>query len=107
MNIKLQLITLPENLMISLRCYINQPSDFDTFLRLMGGPNNVNSSFWIGRDPEEENQRYRVDFQVDAKSYTQIQARNHELLWRGRGVPIEIEVIENPYLRDIEQLPIN
>lgn len=104
-NIKLQLITLSENLMISLRCYINERSDTHTFLRQMGGINYVSASFWTGRDPEEENQRYRIDFQVDAKSYTQIQARNHQLLWK--GVPITIEVINNPYLRDIEQLPVN
>lgn len=91
--------------MISLRCYINERSDTHTFLIQMGEKNYVNASFWTVRDPEEENQRYRVDFQVDAKSYTQIQARNHQLPWK--GVPITIEVINNPYLRDIEQLPVN
>lgn len=104
-NIKLQLITSQENSMIQLCCYIQQNMTWKSFLVQISRPNYIESSLWLGQEPVPEGDRgFRVDFLVDGKSFSQIQARGRQLPLRGTGPLIAFQVVHDPYIFDINRL---
>jgi len=103
-DVQLPLITLPSNPLITANFYINTYMDWARFRTEISSRNGLSGSFWLHVNTERvEDQVYKLIFDIDAKSYSQIQEMGHELpLDNGSAF---VEVNNDPYRNDIANLP--
>ena len=106
-DVQLPLITLPENLLITVYFYTNDNMDWDRLLVKLSNPNRLDGSLWIYVNTvEDESQGFKVIFRVDGKTHSIILDMERQLNLNGGIVNIIDENNGNPYQNDMNNLPV-
>lgn len=103
-DVKLPLITLPSNLPITVNFYVGTNMDWEKFRKEISSQNGLSGSFWhyVGTE-RNEGQGYKLIFDIEGKSYSQIKEMGHELQLDNERVFVEVN--NDPYRNDIDNLP--
>ncbi|XP_070509128.1 uncharacterized protein [Chironomus tepperi] len=103
MDVQLPLIIRHTNLLVQVSCLVNRDEVFYSLIRDLSLPNGMSASHWMQVDLIPDGDRFRMIFEIDGKSYSQIQAMNHQLDFRGGRIDVRVEF--DPYEADIRSLP--
>lgn len=104
-DMQLPLVTLPRNPLVKVFFRNDTYIDWDKFMINISLPNGISASYWTYEDTvQDESHGYKIIFNIDGKSYSQIQEMGHLLPLKNRKVRIEVD--DDPYLTDINNLPL-
>jgi len=106
---QLPLVLLARNELFMMSCCINSDTDWDTFMIQISNSNGLCASRWKHHETEEiitnGNRMFKITFFVDAKNYIMIQQTTSRFTFN--RTLVDIDIVGNPYLHDIQLLPVH